>query len=41
MYKKLVAKVKSIYTSGFVLKIKYDRDKTELKSIIPDTRLQC
>ena len=31
VYDKLVAKVNSIDTSGFVLKTKYDGDKTELK----------
>ena len=34
---KLVAKVNSIDTSGFVLKTKYDRDKKELENEIPDT----
>ena len=29
MYEKLVAKVNSIDTSGFVLKTKYDTDKSE------------
>ena len=36
-YDKLVAKVNSIDTSGFVLKTKYDTDKSELENIIPDT----
>ena len=36
-YDKLVAKVNSIDTSGFVLKTKYDRDKSEIKKKIPDT----
>ena len=31
MYDKLVAKVNNIDTSGFVLKTKYDADKTELE----------
>ena len=34
---KLVAKVNSIDTRGFALKIKYDADKTELEKKIPDT----
>ena len=34
---KLVAKVNSIDTSAFVLKTKYDTDKTELEKKIPDT----
>ena len=37
VYDKLVAKVNSIDTSGFVLKTKYDTDKSELKNEIPDT----
>ena len=37
VYDKLVAKVKSIDTSVFVLKTKYDTDKTELENKIPDT----
>ena len=37
MYYKLVAKVSSIDTCGFVLKTKYDTDKTELENKIPDT----
>ena len=37
MYDKLVATVSSIDTSGFVLKTKYDTDKTELENKIPDT----
>ena len=36
-YDKLVAKVNSIDTSGFVLKTKYDTDKSELENNIPDT----
>ena len=36
-YDKLVAKVNSINTSGFVLKTKYDTDKSELENKIPDT----
>ena len=35
MYDKLVAKVNNIDTSGFVLKTKYDTDKSDLE--IPDT----
>ena len=31
-YNKLVAKVNNIDTSGFVLKTKYDTDKSELKN---------
>ena len=34
---KLVAKVNNIDTSGFVLKTKYDTDKSELENKIPDT----
>ena len=34
---KLVAKVNSIDTSAFVLKTKYDTDKSELENKIPDT----
>ena len=37
VYGKLVAKVNSIDTSGFVLKIKYDTDKSDLEKKIPDT----
>ena len=37
VYDKLVAKVSSIDTSGFVLKTKYDTDKSELENKIPDT----
>ena len=37
MYDKLVAKVNSIDTSDFVLKTKYQTDKTELEKKIPDT----
>ena len=36
-YDKLVAKVNSIDNSGFVLKTKYDRDKSEIENKIPDT----
>ena len=36
VYDKLVAKVNSIDTSAFVLKTKYDTDKTELEKKIPD-----
>ena len=34
---KLVAKVNSVDTSGFVLKTKYDTDKSDLVKKIPDT----
>ena len=37
VYDKLVAKVDDIDTSGFVLKTKYDTDKSELENKIPDT----
>ena len=37
VYDKLVAKVNNIDTSGFVLKSKYDADKSELENKIPDT----
>ena len=37
VYNKLVAKVGNIDTSGFVLKIKSDTDKSELENKIPDT----
>ena len=37
IYNKLVAKVNNIDTSGFVLKTKYDTDKSELENKIPDT----
>ena len=37
VYDKLVAKVNSIDTSRFVLKTKYNTDKTELKRKTPDT----
>ena len=36
VYDKLVAKVNSIDTSGFLLKTKYDTDKLELDNKIPD-----
>ena len=36
-YDKLVGKVNNIDTSEFVLKTKYDTDKSELENIIPDT----
>ena len=35
-YNKLVTKVDNIDTSGFVLKTKYDTDKSELENKIPD-----
>ena len=37
VYNKLVAKVDTIETSGFVLNTKYDADKSELENKIPDT----
>ena len=37
VYNKLVAKVDNIDTSGFVLKTKYDTDKSEIENKIPDT----
>ena len=37
MYDKLVAKVNSIDTSGFVLKTNYDTDKSDLENKISDT----
>ena len=37
VYNKLVTKVDNIDTSGFVLKTKYDTDKSELENKIPDT----
>ena len=37
VYDKLVTKVNAIDTSGFVLKTKYDTDKSELENKIPDT----
>ena len=36
-YNKLVTKVDNIDTSGFVLKTKYDTDKSELENKAPDT----
>ena len=38
MSDKLVAKVNNIDTSGFVLKTKYDADKSDLEKKIPDIR---
>ena len=37
VYDKLVAKVNSIDTRGFILKTKYDTDKSELENKLPDT----
>ena len=37
VYNKLAAKVDNIDTSRFVLKTKYDTDKSELENKIPDT----
>ena len=39
LYDKLVAKVSSIDTSRFLLKTKYDTDKTELGNKIPDAKM--
>ena len=36
VYDKLVAKVNNIDTSGFVLKTKFQKDKTELEKKIPN-----
>ena len=36
VYNKLVANVDNINTNDFVLKTKYDTDKTELENKIPD-----
>ena len=36
VYDKLVTKVNNIDTGGFVLKTKYDADKSELENKIPD-----
>ena len=37
VYDKLVAKLNSIDTSGFVLKTNYDTNKSEIENKIPDT----
>ena len=37
MYDKLVTKVNTIDTSGFVLKTKFDKDKSDFEKKIPDT----
>ena len=37
VYDKLVAKVNNIDTSAFVLKAKYDEDKSKIENKIPDT----
>ena len=37
VYNKLMAKVDNIDTNGFVLKTKYNTDKTELENKTPDT----
>ena len=37
LYDKLVVKINSVDTSGFVLKTKYDTDKWELENKISDT----
>ena len=39
VYDKLVAKVNNIDNSGFILKTKYDADKTVLEKKIPDTSI--
>ena len=36
VYNKLVAKVNAIDINGFVLKTKYDTDRSELENKIPD-----
>ena len=36
-YEKLVGKVNSIDTSGFVLKTNYDTNKSKLENKVPDT----
>ena len=36
-YDELVAKVDNIDTTGFVLRTKYDKDKSESENKIPDT----
>ena len=36
-YDKLVSEINDIDPSGFVLKTKYNKDKTELENKIPDT----
>ena len=36
-YDKLVGKINNIDTTGFVSKIKYDTDRSELENKIPDT----
>ena len=36
VYDKLIAKVNNIYTSRFILKTKYDQDKSEIKNKVPD-----
>ena len=37
VYDKLVAKVNNIDTGVFVLRSKYDKDKSEIENKIPDT----
>ena len=37
VYDKLVSKLNGIDTGAFVLRTKYDTDKTELEKKIPDT----
>ena len=36
-YDKLVSEINDVDPSGFVLKTKYSKDKTELENKIPDT----
>ena len=38
VYEKLVSKVNSIDTGGFILETKYDADKSETENKIPNTR---
>ena len=40
VYDKLVAKVNKIHISGFVLKAKYDRDKSDLEKKISDVDIK-
>ena len=37
VYDKSIAKVNSVDTGGFVLKTKYDADKSKIENKIPDT----
>ena len=38
MYDKLVSKVNNIDTNRFILKTKYESDRSELEKKMPDTR---